>query len=466
MLSDGDSLSRYALPRRKRPWLAAAEAFGINVGVQLFDRFVIKADYAKINMHSIHENFKTGFVWDNDQFSTNLFAHPYHGGLYFNSARSNGLTFWESVPYSFCGSLMWEMTCETEPPAINDLMATTMGGVCIGEITHRVSNLVYDDRRRGFRRLLQELLGAVTCPIRELNRIFSGDAWRVRREGYLYHDFDRIPVGLAVSAGYHYRADNNALFRGEGVPYVNLALAYGDPFDEDDRKPYDYFTADLTFGFGSNQPLISDVHLMGRLLGARVVEGHGMKAELGLFQHFNYYNSEPVKDGSSVVPYRISEAAAIGPGVIWRFPHIGNLTRLEQQIFIDGILLGGSLSDYYTVLDRDYNMGSGYSVKMRNIMEFNRIGMLALGLDYYRIFTWKGYDEDDLQSTNPLYLNAQGDAGHAALFVLSSRMLINLSRHLALSMDASYFIRDTHYRYHENVLSKTFEVKLGLTYML
>ena len=60
----------------KRPWVAAAEAFGINVFVQCFDRFILDADFAKINLHSIHHNLKTGFVWDNDQFSTNLFAHP------------------------------------------------------------------------------------------------------------------------------------------------------------------------------------------------------------------------------------------------------------------------------------------------------------------------------------------------------------------------------------------------------
>ena len=69
--------------------------------------------------------YQAWFCMDNDQFSTNLFAHPYHGNLYFNAARSNGLTFWESAPYAFAGSLMWEIAAEVEPPAINDLMATT-----------------------------------------------------------------------------------------------------------------------------------------------------------------------------------------------------------------------------------------------------------------------------------------------------------------------------------------------------
>lgn len=180
--------------QKKHPWKAALEAFAINVGVQCFDQFVMNEDFAKISLHSIKHNIQNGFVWDNDQFSTNLFAHPYHGGLYFNAARSNGMNFWQSIPYSFCGSLMWETTCEIEPPAINDLMATTMGGVCIGEVTHRISNLVYDDRQRGFSRFLREFLGAIVCPIKELNRIISGDAWRVRGKYYKYHDYEKLPV--------------------------------------------------------------------------------------------------------------------------------------------------------------------------------------------------------------------------------------------------------------------------------
>ena len=87
-------------------------------GVWAFDRYVMNEDFAKISIGSIRRNIKHGFVWDNDQFSTNLFAHPYHGNLYFNAARSNGLTFWESAPYAFAGSLMWEIAAEVEPPSM------------------------------------------------------------------------------------------------------------------------------------------------------------------------------------------------------------------------------------------------------------------------------------------------------------------------------------------------------------
>lgn len=471
LAADGDEgLSIYAADnpanKVKRPWTAAAEVVGINVFVQSFDRFVLNADFAKINFNTIWHNFKTGFVWDNDQFSTNLFAHPYHGGLYFNAARSNGLNFWESVPYSFGGSLMWETMGEIEPPAINDLIATTMGGVAIGEVTYRVSDLIYDDSKRGAARFWREFLGAVVCPIRGLNRIISGDTWRVRHSNYLYHDYEKLPVGLTISAGTRYLADNNALFRGEANPYVNMSLVYGDPFDEETTRPYDYFTADVTFGLSSNQPLISGIHLLGQLWSAPVYSANGMQAEFGFFQHFNYYDSQPVKDGSSLVPFRISEAASVGPGIIYKFPEIGNLTRLEQRIFTNAILLGGSLSDYYNVIDRDYNMGSGFSAKVQTMMEFGRYGRFYINADYYRIFTWKGYEGKDLKKVDPLYLNAQGDKGDAQLLVINPRMQLALSNKMYLDLSAFYYTRATHYKHYDDVSAKTFTVRLGLAYSL
>lgn len=450
--------------QKKHPWKAALEAFAINVGVQCFDQFVMNEEFAKISFHSIKHNIETGFVWDNDQFSTNLFAHPYHGGLYFNAARSHGMNFWESVPYSFCGSLMWETTCEIEPPAINDLMATTFGGIAIGEVTHRVSNLVFDDRLSGFPRFMREFLGTLICPIKGLNRILSGDAWRVRGKYYKYHDYQRSPVSFFASAGYRYLADNNTLFRGEGNPYVRFNLVYGDPFDGETTKPYDYFTLDATFGLSSNQPLITGLHLLGRLWSVPVEVSKGTEMEFGIFQHFNYYDSQPVKDGTSLVPYRISEAASFGPGIIYRFPQVGNLTRFEQRIFLDGILLGGSLTDYYNVIDRDYNMGSGYSVKAISFMEFGKVATFQIGADYYRIFTWKGYEGKDLATTDPLYLNAQGDKGNASLLVLNARFSLALSNRLNLDFNVSNYWRDTHYSYHDDVTSKTFDMSLGLQY--
>ncbi len=449
---------------KKRPWLAAAEVFGINAGVHLFDRFITNEDFAQTTLRSIHRNLKTGFVWDNDVFITNMFAHPYHGNLYFNAARTNGLTFWESAPYALGGSFMWEFFGETEPPAINDILATTFGGIALGEMTHRCSYLVLDDSKHGFQRFLREAAGAIINPIQGLHRIFSGEAWHVRSDHNKYHDYEALPIDFSVSTGYRYLADDGALFRGEHNPYVNLYLAYGNAVDgERHTTPYDFFDIDVTFGLSANQPLINALNIVGRIWSSPILDKKDMAGEFGIYQHFNYYDSKPVKDGSELTPYRISEAAAFGPGFIFSLPKTGVLSRLEQRIFLSGILLGGTKSDYFNVIERDYNMGSGFSVKSKTHIEFPS-ARLILHAKYFRIFTWKGYEDKDLSKIDDLhYLNVQGDRGNAALFVISPILEVDIKEPWSLNFSGSYFYRKTRYKSYDDVTAKTFELKAGLT---
>ena len=98
----------------KHFWRAAGETFGLNVGLWAFDRYVLKGHYSYISLKTIRENFKHGFDWDNDHLSTNMFAHPYHGSLYFNAGRANGFNFWQSELFALGGSAMWELFMESE----------------------------------------------------------------------------------------------------------------------------------------------------------------------------------------------------------------------------------------------------------------------------------------------------------------------------------------------------------------
>ena len=461
--------STMALPEPKRYWQAAAEATGINVGVQLFDRYALNSDFAQTTLNSLKRNFTDGMVWDNDFFITNLFAHPYHGNLYFNAARSNGLSFWESAPYALGGSAMWEFLGETEPPAINDIIATTCGGIAIGEMTHRLSRTVLDDRDRGGIRFLREAAATIINPIQGLHRIFSGDAWRVRSDHYRYHDFSKIPVDMSFSVGWRYLADNGALFRGIHAPYVNITLMYGTPVDgERHTTPYDFFDLEMNAAFGGGQPFVNTLNIVGRLWSTPILDKKDMAGEFGIYQHFNYYDAKPIEDGSELTPYRISEAAGFGPGFILSLPQTGAMTKLEQRIFMSGILLGGTKSDYFNVIERDYNMGSGFSVKSKTQIEFGKFGRFMLNAKYFRIYTWKGYEDKDLQAfadgTKDLhYLNVQGDRSNAMLLVVNPVMEIHLAKQWSVTLSGAYYSRRTFYKYHDMVKANTFETKLGLT---
>jgi len=460
-----DSLFIYndSLQIRKRPWRAAFQSAGLNVAVWAFDRLAMNQGYAKVSFRSISKNITNGFVWDNDNFSTNLLAHPYMGSLYFNAARSNGLSFWEAVPYPFAGSLMWEIFAESEPPAINDFISTSLGGVALGEVTHRLSSLILDDSKRGTERFFREIAGTLISPARGLNRLISGDAWKVRHKYYKYHDFDKLPVKFSATIGDRYMVDDNSIFRESNSPYIEFDVIYGDPLQETTSQPFDYFKFNSVFNLDGSQPVVGSINLTAKLLGYHLEPLPGHKILVGLFQHFDYYDSGLLVDGSKNIPFKISEAAAFGLGMVYEFPTTSKVT-IRQSSFLNAILLGGSLTDYYNVIDRNYNLGSGYSIKSNTAIDFSRYGNFELNLMDYRIFTWKGCEGKDLNNIDPLYLNAQGDKSKVRLTVINPMMGINLSKPIRINLGLYYYLRNTDYVYHKDIFFRTFEFRLGLKY--
>ena len=100
-----------------------------------WDYFVKDRSWARISRGVIRDHLTNGWVWDNDSYSGNQFSHPYHGGMFYNAAREHGLSYGVSLLYPVVGSLTWELFCETNRPAMNDLLSTGIGGAAIGEIT-------------------------------------------------------------------------------------------------------------------------------------------------------------------------------------------------------------------------------------------------------------------------------------------------------------------------------------------
>ena len=68
----------------------------------------------------------------------------------------------------------------------------------------------------------------------------------------------------------------NNIYVESPVSYTHLdvykrQVQYGDAFDKVNDGPYDYFTARATFGLSGNQPLISQINLMGKLWGLSLI---------------------------------------------------------------------------------------------------------------------------------------------------------------------------------------------------
>jgi hypothetical protein len=82
------------------------------------------------------ENVNAGPAWDADNWALNWITHPYCGGIYYMTGRSNGFTVLESFGYSaMMSTLFWEYGIEAfaERPSVQDLVITPVVGSAVGE---------------------------------------------------------------------------------------------------------------------------------------------------------------------------------------------------------------------------------------------------------------------------------------------------------------------------------------------
>lgn len=271
--------------KKKHFWKAAGETFGLNVGLWAFDRYVLKGHYSYISLKTIKANFKHGFDWDNDHLSTNMFAHPYHGSLYFNAGRANGFNFWQSELFALGGSAMWELFMESEYPSKNDIIATPIGGAALGEVFYRTSDLILDNRTSGGERFGREALAFLISPMRGLTRIITGEAWE--KKPVVGNEFGKPPYQLAISLGTRFLTshDNDRFFKAGASARINLE--YGDRYASS-LRPYDYFSLLLDLNAMKTQPLLSRVEIMGSLLSKEVIDTEKSNLTLGMYQHFDF----------------------------------------------------------------------------------------------------------------------------------------------------------------------------------
>ncbi|HEX6278213.1 MAG TPA: DUF3943 domain-containing protein, partial [Polyangiaceae bacterium] len=166
----------YNDPDPNRRWDAYFRAFFgglfINYVIWQFDWF--RGETFHVTRESIGTNLKTGFVWDDNTFKTNFFGHPYHGSMYYGAARGAGLSYWESLPYPWVNSFIWEFMGERHFAAPNDWIMTSYGGGVIGEALFRLSNEVLDKSASGNDRGWSETGTMAVSPMYGFQRLASG----------------------------------------------------------------------------------------------------------------------------------------------------------------------------------------------------------------------------------------------------------------------------------------------------
>ncbi|HEY4325899.1 MAG TPA: DUF3943 domain-containing protein [Mucilaginibacter sp.] len=279
-------------PEPKRFWRASGELILVELLPWAYNYFVRDAEFAHITWASIGHNLKlSSWTWDDNKFQTNQFAHPYHGNLYFNAFRSNGYSFWQAVPAAFAGSYIWETFGETHPPAINDFINTSLGGIALGEMTHRLANRVINEHRRGFGRQMDEVVGFIIDPLNGFNRAVDGK-WGKYKPG-TREDDNLTDFTGEIDGGARWITRNS-----EVGPYARLLLNYGGPIQNIDH-PFDSFAVEAEIGRGG----LNILRVNGLLYGFDMKSNESTTNVGAISLDYNYYNDPAIYYGGQHIDF-------------------------------------------------------------------------------------------------------------------------------------------------------------------
>ena len=260
--------------------IVATEVLGLNVFVWAWDYYILDKNYAHTGPSYWKRNFKEGWEWDHNHWAINFYGHPYQGSMYYATARAGGYGFYRSLLWAGLGSYTWEMFAETEYPAPNDLISTTIGGSMYGEVLYRLSRLLYNTSDAPWYR---QLAAFALEPAGYLQRKAFGN-----RD--FYTGFVPIELVLSVGAGSRfgsdYRFGNNSADEldeewKDHNTLLALHLEYGKPYTKV-KKPFDYFMVDAVYEQGFEGSVLQ-LDVMGKLVNGGVHgRGHWLDMSLNL----------------------------------------------------------------------------------------------------------------------------------------------------------------------------------------
>ena len=424
------------LVRPKNFGRAALEVFGVNLLVWTYDRYIREGGtnpVFRIGFNSWAENLEAGWNWDDNNFATNQFAHPYHGSLYFNAARSLGYSYWESIPVTLAGSIMWEYFGETHNPSLNDWVSTGIGGVALGEVLHRFGTSIRDNTASGSSRNWREVGGMLVDPMGGLNRIIDGDwARQGANPSYRYPKNYRTILDIGLRT----RGEEKLWESDTTDVYVELDFEWGDPFFGDMGKPYDSFDFQFQLNFGDKM-LISRVESSGNLAGMFLKETDEASHIIGAFHRFDFLDTNAQEFG----------AQSVTAGLLSRFETAHGL-EMRTEVQAGPLLLGGATSDYVSVSGRSYDYGPGVSTRFA--ASFGRGGWeyLRVSHEQFWIHTISGNRSDHYISFTRLRFTAPVKYNIGVM----GEYVLNLS--------------ERKYQDHDDVSVRDPQVKVALTWIM
>ena len=356
-----------------------------NLALAGWNRYVRDADYARIDAETIWNNLAHEWVWDDDNFQVNQIGHPVQGAMYYSLARANGFDYLGGLLWTTAGSVHWEYFMETEPPAINDLVTTSMGGAMLGEMTWRLAEDISGESSGDLGGWARRSAAFLVNPVYGLDRLING----MPRRKLAPKRRSRL-MGLRIVTG---KSFGKGLMRTEGdvpasapeatvpVATTSLRLAHGDPFES--KAPFEHFA--LSVGLSVLSHPVSNVGVRAQVWRLPEMESERSRHSLHFAQNFDYI------DGGL---YRLA-ASSIGAEWLGE-AELGREWILRSRVQPIFILLGAASTDYYVNVERDYNFGMGPGWKTGFHLGRAGTGSLSAFADRYWIRTQSGADGTEI----------------------------------------------------------------------
>jgi hypothetical protein len=410
----------------KSYFIPALEIPGFILALNAFDRLVYSnqvEDGKKVystNFSTFWDNLVHGhWRYDKDAFHVNQFGHPYQGSIYHGFARSAGLTFWESLGYTFLGSLLWETGGETTNPSINDQVASGIAGSFFGEVLFRMASLLLESggSEPGFWR---ELVAAALSPPTGFNRLVFGDRFKTvfpSRDPAVFQ-WVRLGGGLIVSDQTGESVNHN--------PHVtlNYSMAYGLPGKPNYTytRPFDYFQVEVGASTSSRANILENITTRGLLLGEKYGVGDSYRGIWGLYGSFDYIAPEFFRVSST--------AASLGTTFQW---WLAPAVALQGTV-LTGVGLGAG-GKSFSETDRDYHFGVTGRAVLGLRLILDDVAMLDT--------TGRGYYISSLGGSEP--------NGIEAISHLETGLFFRIYGHHALGIQYQMFFRNARYSDRGNV---------------
>ena len=319
--------------------IPALEILAFQGLLNLHNRYVYSGNDYDVTLNTIRRNLHSKWVVDNDPFSVNQFLHPYQGSMYHGFARSAGLDYWQSLGYTFAGSLVWEIAGETTLPSKNDQIASGIAGSFLGEALFRMSSLVLEkDELPPFWR---EVAAAVISPATGFNRLAFGDRFRTVFPSHDPARYSRFSVGVSATTQ-NDPGTSTKLKRNEGI--AEFSMDYGLPGKPGYTytRPFDYFAIQSTVSSANG---FENILTRGLLWGTDYGIGATYRGIWGLYGSYDYLAPQLFRISSTALSlgttgqWWLSDTIALqGTGLVGTgYAAVGTLHGTNDQDYHYGV---------------------------------------------------------------------------------------------------------------------------------